>query len=146
MEEGRFSPTLPKTTIPNSNGSLCLSLKDSNQGLSDKTGDFIINIPDQHRNCLTVPQNLGPLNIRTNASFEFINEQIQKIHKEFKPFLWLHQDPHNDFVFTITCLHMSYKISIYVDLESDSYVVEVLNVNMLGDVVSRIFEELKKKL
>lgn len=92
---------------------------------------------------MVVPAKLGPYNISTTKSFEYIIQVIQKIHENFKPFLWLHFDPLNQNILTTTCLHMSYKIYIYVDLESNMYVIEMVNVNMLEDVFTRVWNELK---
>jgi len=108
--------------------------------------DFVINIPGSYKSGLLILENLGPFNFSTTRSFESIIRVIQKIHENFKPFLWLHFDPQNKNILTVTCLHMSYKIYIYADLESDMYIIDLVNVNMLEDVFSRVFAELGTKI
>jgi len=103
-------------------------------------------MPVSFKTGISIPEKLGLFNISTTRSFESIISVIQKIHEKFKPFLWLHFDPQNQNILTATCLHMSYKIYIYIDIESDMYVIDIVNVNMLEDVVFRVFTELNTKI
>ena len=41
-------------------------------------GDYIINIPDYYKSGMVVPAKLGPYNISTTKSFEYIIQVIQK--------------------------------------------------------------------
>ncbi len=116
--------------------------------MEEGNNDYVIDIvsPKHYKSGMSVPVDLGLYNISTTRSFESIIQLIQKIHVNFKPFLWLHFDPQNANILTATCLHMSYKIYIYVDLESDMYVIELVNVNMLDDVFLRVWMDLQIKI
>jgi hypothetical protein len=116
------------------------------EGIEYPIPDFIINIPRSYKSGILILEKLGPLNISTTRSFESIISVIQKIHDNFKPFLWLHFDPQNENILTATCLHMSYKIYIYIDIESNIYIIDLVNVNMLEDVILKVFSELVIKI
>lgn len=107
---------------------------------------FVINIPGCSKYGMAVPTNLGNYHLSTTRSFESIIGQIQKIHTHFKPFIWLHYDPLDQNILTVRCLHMSYRIYIYVDLESDMYIIDLVNINMLDDIFFRVWNEMKIRL
>lgn len=106
----------------------------------------VINIPESKVGCLLPPNNIGRLHLYTSKSFNVIVSIFKKIHKDFSPFLWLHIDPLDQNIFTITCLHMSYKIYIYADIESDMFIVEIINVNMIENIVNNVYTQLQLKL
>jgi hypothetical protein len=108
--------------------------------------DYVINISESYKSGIAFPENLGAFNYSTTRSFESIIKVIKKIHENFKPLLWLHFDPQNKNILTATCLHMSYKIYIYNDIESNMYIIDFVNVNMLEDIFSRVFTDLGKKI
>lgn len=104
---------------------------------------FVINIPTQYKTGLVLPLNrLGTYSFISHKSFESIENQIQKIHLIYRPFIWILSDPYNQGIFTVTTLGMSYKIYIYSDIESDTYIVELVNINMPNHVISSIFDKL----
>lgn len=110
---------------------------------------YVIDIPDQYeyKVGLTLPPNqLGTYSRVSYKSFDSIVNQIQKIHSTYRPFLWVCSDICEPGIFTVTTLGLSYKIYIYTDLESDTYIVELVNVNMPGSVISNIFEKLTQVL
>jgi len=114
--------------------------------MEEGESDFIIDIAETFKSDILIPTNLGPQHIFTTRSFESIIQVIQKIHNDLRPFVWLHFDPLNKNILTTTCLYMSYKIYIYFDLESDMYIVDLINVNMIDSVFSRVWIELKTKM
>ena len=104
------------------------------------------NSPSLKTGRLLLPNNIGKLNLSTTRSFESIISVLQKIHNEFSPFLWLHSDPLDQNVYTVTCVFMSYKIYIYTDIESNMYIIELINVNMAADIIENIFKQLQNKM
>jgi hypothetical protein len=104
--------------------------------------DFIINIPISIKKGKMLPNELGKYNFMTIKSFDYIVENIEKIHKKLKPFLWIYQNPSDIGSFTVSSFHMSYKIHIYADVESDAYIVEIINVNMYYNILADVFKQL----
>jgi hypothetical protein len=115
---------------------------------SDKQ-DFIINIPISTKKCKIgkmLPNKLGEYSFMTTKSFEFIIKKIEKIHNQLKPLLWLCPNSSEIGSFTVSSFHMSYKIYIYVDVESDAYIVEIININMYDNILTDVFKQLVSEL
>jgi len=109
--------------------------------------DYIINIGDvSNLGRILPPNKLGVYSHTSSRCFDFIISQIQKIHLFYKPLLWIRADSFDSNTFTVTTLGFRYKIYIYVDIESDTYIVEFVNVNMPEHVISNIFEKLRATL
>jgi hypothetical protein len=105
--------------------------------------DYIINIREVCKLGRVLPPNqLGVYSHISSRSFDFIISLIYKIHLFYKPFLCIYLDSFDPNTFTVSTLGLSYKIYIYADIESDTYIVEFVNINMLEHVISIIFEKL----
>jgi hypothetical protein len=112
---------------------------------SNSPNDFIINIPGFVKTGMILPPNkLGTYSCVSLKSFESIIMQIQKIHSLYCPLIWLHSDSYDPNTFTVTTLGIatSYKIYVYADIESDTYIVELININMPENIILSIFKKI----
>lgn len=114
------------------------------EGFASNLESYSITIPGVYKSgCVLPPDKFGTRSCVSYKSFEYIAKQIQKIHLNYSPFLWIKPDLDDPGTFVVKSFYTSYKIHIYADLESDTYIVGIINTNMPEHVVSSIFESIR---
>jgi len=110
---------------------------------------FIINFMNYNKHFCKIkqiPLNISVYNFTSNKNYESIKNIILKIHSNYSMFLNCKQKENNIFCFEITCFNFKYIINIYKDIESNFFVIEFININMIENIFKLLFTKTKTNL
>jgi len=122
----------------------------STQNFEDYESQSIyINIDDDYNyidKIKLIPEILNKYNFNTNKNYDFIKLCILQIHSEYSLFLNCKQKDDDIYCFEVNIFNHKYLINIYKDIESRTFTIEFININMLEDIFKLIFKKIKNCL
>jgi hypothetical protein len=104
---------------------------------------FFINIYNNIDTTKQIPNILSKYNFITTKNYDFIKLCILQIHSEYSLFLNCKQKDNDIYCFEVNIFNHKYLINIYKDIESKTFIVEFININMLEDIFKLMFNKIK---
>jgi hypothetical protein len=94
-------------------------------------------------NIKLIPDTLSKYHFITTKNYDFIKLCILQIHSEYSLFLNCKQKNNDIYCFEVNIFNYKYNINIYKDIESKTFIIEFININMLEDIFKLIFKKIK---